>query len=291
MTLLSGNGGDGGDSGGTGSGGSGDPGASGGGAGGNQGAGGSASWRDSLPDDIKNDPSIANFNDVASLTKSYISTKAHVRKKGVIVPGQKATPEEWATFYREIGLPDPDKYDIKSPEGADANLITKFKEIAHKAGMLPRQAQEILDWFWKHETDTMASRKAEYDRSRKDGIEALRKEWAQGWDKQVAFARQGVSHVGGEEFQKYLETTGLGDDPQIIRMMAKVGALLGEDRLRGDGGGGRMDGMTPAEAQKQIETIMGNPNHPYFNTSHPGHGTAVREMGELFKASTPSKTA
>lgn len=250
-----------------------------------QGSGSGSSWRDSLPEEIRNEGALSVFSDVGSLAKSYLSTKALVGKKGVIVPGEKATDEEWGAFFKSIGQPEADKFDVKIPEGVQANqdFVTKFKEMAHKSGLLPKQAQGLLDWYAKHEMETLTSRKAQSQATQKQGLEALQKEWGAAYEKEIAKARLAVKELGGEELQQHLEKTGLGNDPVMIRLMAKAGSLLGEDKLRGEGAG-RMGAQTPAEIQKSIEAIMGNKSHPYWDRNHPGHKSAIAEMEQLWKS-------
>jgi hypothetical protein len=74
---------------------------------GNAGAqGGQTSWRDSLPQELREDPSLKAFNDPSGLAKSYIETKKMVGKKGVIVPTDKDGDDAWGSFFKQIGLPE-----------------------------------------------------------------------------------------------------------------------------------------------------------------------------------------
>ena len=61
-------------------------------------------WRDSLPDDLKNNATLANFDNVENLAKSYVHAQSVIGKKGVIKPGEKASDEEWGNFYKELGV-------------------------------------------------------------------------------------------------------------------------------------------------------------------------------------------
>lgn len=236
------------------------------------------SWMESLPDELKNDSALQQFTDVQSLAKSYLSTKSMVGKKGVIVPGEKATDEEWSHFFKSIGQPEADKFDVKPPEGREVNqeLVSKFKEMAHKSGLLPKQAQALFDWYLGFESETVSQASVKKDLATKEALDGLRKEWGEGYDKNLALGELAIADVGGEEFAKYLTETGLAKDPTIIKFLSKVGGLLGEDRIVGDGSG--RFGQTPAEIEKEITDIMGNSNHPYFDRSHPSHSAAVKEM-------------
>jgi hypothetical protein len=278
-------GGDGSGSGGGAGGGAGAAGGSGGA--GNQG-GAAATWRDTLPDDLKANPGLQMFTDVGALAKSYLETKAHVGKKGVIVPGANASDEEWSRFAKEIGVPEADKYDVKVADGKPIppEFVGKFKEMALKSGLLPRQAQGIMDFITQSQEEAVAAHKQQHDTTVQNGLKELRKEWGQGWDKELSYAKLAAKEAG---ILEHLDKSGAGNDPLILKALATFGKLYGEDRLRGEGGGSF--GKTPAEIDKEINGIMGNTGHPYWNASHPGHKGAVAEMEALQKAKHESQKA
>lgn len=244
--------------------------------------GGQTSWRDSLPDELKADVSLQQFNDVASLAKSYISTKAHVGKKGVIVPGQNATDEEWSAFYKSVGQPDLDKFEVKTAEGkkVNAEVISKFKEMAHKAGLLPKQAQSLLDWYVGIEEEMGQNMTKAQQAQQNENIAKLKEKWGLAWGDNLKRAQYAADKLG---LLDYLDQSGLGNDTTILQALAeKVAPLFGEDKLRGDGAG--KFGKTPAEIQKEITEVQGNKDHPYWNRNHPGHKLAVQEMEGRYKA-------
>lgn len=293
MTILGGQGSggqnEGGNGGGSGASGAGsNGGGAGSGAGTGAGTGGSGgasggSWRDSLPEDLKTDPTLLPIQNVADLAKSYRHAQSLVGKKGVIPPSEKASPEEWAHFHKQLGMPEIDKYEVKPPEGLglDETALKGFRELAHKSGILPRQSQALMDWYAKYQTDTLSNLEKETELTQKAQLAELRKEWGEGYNKQVALAVQAVKQFGGEEMQAYLEKTGLGNDTRLIKMFAKMGQFLGEDKLRGEGNS--RYGKTPSEIQNQLNDIWRDPKHPARDSKHPGHARAKAEMEELYQ--------
>ncbi len=241
------------------------------------------SWRDSLPDDLKSNATLGNFKEVSDLAKAHVHAQSLIGKKGVFVPGENASPEEVSNFYKSIGMPDADKYAINAPKDREISpeFMTKFKEAAMKAHVLPKQAQELMDWYISHEESIVTSRENEYASESKAGIEGLKKEWGAGYDKELSFAKLAVAQVGGDEFKSYLQETGLGNSPQVIKLMAKVGKMLGEDKLSGQDNGSF--GQTPAEIQAEINKIMSADvmTHPYFNSNKQGHKEARAQMDAL----------
>ena len=56
--------------------------------------------------------------------------------------------------------------------------------------------------------------------------QALSAEWGDSFMDNLALARMGFDHVATPELTELAEETGLGDDPRIIRALAKFGASL-----------------------------------------------------------------
>lgn len=240
-------------------------------------------WHASLPQELQDNPSLKLFTDVGGLAKSYLHAQQSLSKKGIIPPGEKATEEEWHGFFKQIGLPEADKYElpIATDKKMDAEFIKSFKETAHKQGILPKQANAILAMMAERTENKTKQTIESHENEIKAGIDGLKKEWGQGFDKQINLAKMAVKESGGPEFAAWLEKTGLGNDPTFIKVMAKVGSFIGEDKLRGAASGAV--GSTPAEAKAKINTIMGDLKHPYFDAAHPGHAQAVAEMETLYK--------
>lgn len=82
---------------------------------------------DGLEDDVRNDPSLKVFLqenklNVANLAKSYVHAQRKVGEKGVRIPDNNATDEEWKDFYNKVRPSELDKYEIKNTLGKDAAL-------------------------------------------------------------------------------------------------------------------------------------------------------------------------
>ena len=65
-----------------------------------------ADWRSGLPEDIRNDPSLADIKDVGSMAKSYINGQKLIGKNRIALPGEGATDEEISAFHSQLGRPE-----------------------------------------------------------------------------------------------------------------------------------------------------------------------------------------
>lgn len=243
-------------------------------------SGGVASWRDSLPEDIKSNTALTQFQDVGALAKSYVHAQTLIGKKGVVVPGEKASDEEWGSFYKAIGLPEADKYTVNPPKDVQVNeqVMTKFKETAYKAGLLPKQAQGILDWYTKFEQETVAAQVAQKQADEANAINQLKNEWGDGFTKQVGLAQMAVREADPDgSFQKYLVESGLGNNTKLTKFLAGIGKMLGEDKLRGQDSS--QFGQTPDELQSELQGFFENP--AFSDKHHPEHAKLVRQYADV----------
>ena len=218
-------------------------------------------WRDGLPDDLKANPSLAVFTDVGALAKSFLHQQQFVGKKGVLVPSETDSPEAWANFSKSIGVPDLPQYDLKPPKDAQVNepMFNKFKEIFQKNGVLPRQAQAVVDSYIAFEQETLKQSMQQKQQKSQQALADLKREWGEGFEKETAAARVAAKQIG-DDFVKYLKESGLADDPQVVKALAKFGKLYGEDKLRGEAGSGPM-GKTQADLDKEIAVIESDPDY------------------------------
>lgn len=154
-------------------------------------------------------------------------------------------------------VPEDGKYDLKMPEGMEADtelaeaLGPEFKEL----GLTNGQAQKLVDKYIE-----IQQRRAEEHAKSPEGAWSMSaygyfKEhgtpdtWADtakadkeiggdNWNTSVANARRAVEKIGTPELKKYLNSSGGGNHPELIRFMAKAGAMIREDNPANGGAEG-----------------------------------------------------
>ena len=104
-------------------------------------------WKSTLPEDLKNDPTLSNFKDVESLAKTVV----HQQKVlGNRIPIPK-TDEEKMEVYNKLGRPEAaDKYEVNVPEDYSAYFspeqINQFKNVAHQMGLKQQQVGGLVNY-------------------------------------------------------------------------------------------------------------------------------------------------
>jgi hypothetical protein len=186
-----------------------------------------ASWRDTLPEPMKASPSLAKFESVDKLAKSYIEAESMIGRS-IIPPGKDAKPEDWGKFYSKLGRPNSaEEYALTPEEGfeADPAFTSKLKAAFHSAGLTPAQANHV---FGAISGEAVAADKISQEASAQAiaaGEAALRTKWGQNYDANVARAAQFAEKVGGPGAVKRLEELGVANDPLILDLLARAGEV------------------------------------------------------------------
>ena len=256
-----------------------------------------ADWRSGLPEDIRNDPSLADIKDVGAMAKSYINGQKLIGKNRISLPGEGATDEEISAFHSQLGRPDKSNlYDFGErpalPDGLeyDEGFETAYKDLAFKAGLTSQQAKTIFDGYHEYiqskstlEGENTAAQSAAW-------VESLKKEFGKAYNERVELASRAVDTYGDGDLKEWLDNSGMGNSPMMVKLFAKIGEGLAEGRS--DSVQDRGFIMTPDQAKQEIarynrdQTFMS----AYQNGDNPGHAEAVKKMDSLFKLAYPDET-
>ena len=239
-----------------------------------------ASWRDSLPEELKTNASLEKFSDVSTLAKSYINAESMIGKDKMVVPGANTTEEEWSDIYNKLGRPsDPNGYELKAEvaegEPIDEQLMSSFKETAHKHGLSPTQAQGLLDYYNSISSQSMVDLENNAVLAQEQSQRELREEWGRSYDDTLNKASTvGKQFFGEDVFGMQLaDGSKLGDNPALIKGLSKMASIVSEDVFAGD----KTAASSNANMQQQINDLTA-PNSPYWNKMDPQHEATVQKV-------------
>lgn len=243
-------------------------------------------WRRTLPQELQSELSLKNMNDVSTLTKAYLSAQKMVGADKVAIPSKHATPEDWKAFYEKVGLPaTPDQYEVNVPKESkyiDDNTLKELKPLAHKLGIMPKQLEGILEFYEQSVGKTAGLLEVQKAEKAAAEIKGLESEWGNAYGQNLSLAQKVLKEFGSPELSKYLVDTKLGNDVQIIKLLANAGKkMFGEDAIVGGGKGGNSSVLDPKSARAAMDVIIRNLDHPYHKKDHPGHNAAVQEVEQL----------
>ena len=241
-----------------------------------------SNWKDSLPDDLKAEKALESIQDIPGLAKSYIHAQKLVGADKIPVPNKFATDEDWQAVYSKLGRPEnPDAYEfnLKENSNIDENALKGFKETAHKNGLLPKQAEAIMNFYNDMTQNYIEDLNSKSEQGRINAEQTLKKEWGAAFDNKVQQASTIANKYINDDFAHLTLSDGtkIGDHPDFIKAFANIASDLGEDKLVAAQG---PQYMTPAEIDKQIASLQ-QEGSAYWNKNHPGHALAVQEVQDL----------
>jgi len=165
------------------------------------------SFIESLPEDIRGHEAIKNFDSAEKLARAHLETLGKV-----VIPPESA-----------------DKYEITIPDGKQVNreFMAGFKTWAHEAGLSQKQAETLAAKYLAFEDAQLAA----YSKAAEAQVNAVKIEWGDKFDANVAIAHKAVEQFCTAEDKRYLDESGLGNNPMLVRMFHKIGLAMNDDTM------------------------------------------------------------
>lgn len=151
------------------------------------------------------------------------------------------------------GQPTPADYSgLKLPDGSklDTARVTEMATWAKERSLDPKVAQDVLTREHELVSSIDAARAAEVEGLKSKWLEDLKADKEMGGDKLNSYvepARRLVERFGNESFKKALDETGLGNHPELVRLLANIAKHVGEDNLVLPAGQATAPEKTPAQ--------------------------------------------
>ena len=242
------------------------------------------SWKEAIPEELRNDPNISKFTELESLAKSYINATRMIGQDKVAVPNNNSTEDQWNEVYDKLGRPESaDKYKLEVKSDTvplDEGAIKSFAENAHKLGLNNKQAQGILE-FYKNSMESSAHQnQIDMETAQAQSEQELRKEWGGNYEANIKKAGAvAKANMDATILDMQLKDgTRLGDHPAIIKGFANIANLLSEDKLVSTESEGMSQGI---DYNAEISKIVNDRSGPYWNRSHPDHDKVVQQVFNL----------
>jgi hypothetical protein len=159
-------------------------------------------------------------------------------------------------------VPEDGKYSLTMPEGVEVDqelvdaLGPEFKDL----GLTPRQAQKLADKFVDIQTKRGTAAAEGWANRVQGWADTAKKDKEIGgdkWDGTVSSAQRALTKLGTPELKGYLNASGGGNHPELIRIFAKVGSMIQEDNPPSGGAGGDGKAADPAHVLFPDDTPKG----------------------------------
>jgi hypothetical protein len=131
----------------------------------------------------------------------------------------------------------PEAYDLKAGEDAvDAAVLETVTPVFKELGLTNEQAQKLVDMQGVLATHQTKAWDAQVEAWQGE----VKKEFGDEFDATLRKAQVVIKEHGSPELRDFLNSTGFGNHPALVKLMANVAKAFGEDNLAGSGnrGGG-----------------------------------------------------
>lgn len=165
--------------------------------------------------------------------------------------GETATEGKAEEAGKEQKPNAPEKYEFKSPEGAEYSpeILSAFSEVSKELDLSQDAAQKILDKM----APAMQERQVQtLEKAKTLWADTTRADREIGGDKlqeNLAIAGKALEAFGSPELRGLLNESGLGNHPEVIRMFLKAGKAISED---GFVGGKRVNSAAATDPAKRL---------------------------------------
>lgn len=174
-------------------------------------------------------------------------------KAPVVVSDATPSPEAGADATPKVETAVPEKYELKLPENAvlDATSLERIAATARERGLSNEQAQSLVDLA---NSEAVSVREAALAAHQPGGAEWVKQEsqWRTAAEKDpeiggtpeklqasLGIANRVLTQYFPPEIKDFLETSGLGSNPSIIKGLVKIGRASSETpTIHPDGTGG-----------------------------------------------------
>lgn len=201
----------------------------------------------------------AATGDAAETTDPVVdNSNAEGTEQGMYAePSDESTEEEGTTEEQEGGETDieakgkegddaaekPEGYEVPLPEGMelDEEGLAAFNELGKKLEITQEQVNELAPFF--------AERMQKQAESVVDSITTQAEKQSQTWredslaaddigESGVKVAADAIKAFGSDSLKAWMDETGVGNHPELIRAFMRAGSAIAQDTLEtGDGGG------------------------------------------------------
>lgn len=241
-----------------------------------------------LPEEIRQHPSLAPIKDVENLARSFVNAQRLIGADKLPIPANPSD-EDLDNIYSRLGRPEtPAGYEIK----ADGNIIddqvaSDYSELAHKLRLSPEQAQGILEYYKTSIEQTGESMMANAEEQAKAAETELRQEWGKAFDQKIIDAKNVFRDFATPDMleMQLSDGTMVGNHPEFIKAFAKIAdfrqSVTSEDTIA-EATSNRA--LTPKQAQAEIDAMMNDRTHAYWDRKNPvGRQAAIQRMQELME--------
>lgn len=131
----------------------------------------------------------------------------------------------------------PEKYEFKAGEGVelDQEALKGFEPLARELNLTNEQAQKMVDLYGEKLLPQIQKQQTEaWQKTTEQWAADVKADKEIGGDKLVSslsVAQRALDQFGTPELKEYLNSTGLGNHPELVKAFVKIGKSMSEDGM------------------------------------------------------------
>lgn len=262
-----------------------------------------AEMADSLSEEIKTNPTLAQYNSLEEALKGHIETKSLVGSS-IRVPGPDAGDEDKQAFYQKLMDRVPNlmvKPDFSEPEQAtefynlfgkpgDATQYTmpegsklapdiesELREMAFTSNLNQEQFQKMVGEMDNRNNELVENTTAQYD----EAMSSLKGKWGMTFEERMTAAKKmNEQFYPGRDF----DNLAAGEREALYSISE---SLTGKGPQVATQGDGQVMAMTPGEAREQADEIMRRVHDPKSDLGQPEKMALINKRIKLLQTYVP----
>jgi hypothetical protein len=245
-------------------------------------------WYDAFPEEVRGLVQTKGWQSPVDAIQSYTNLEkflgADKAGRGLVLPKDDASADEWSQVYDRLGRPkSPDEYKLPVPDGGNPEFAKAAAGKFHELGLTAKQAQQLTEWFNETSNGAMSSQQNEIAQNAERQMMELQQEWGKEFDANIEAGRRAARQFGvGEDMLTKMENA-LGTK-DMLKFFANVGKGMGEDAFV-DGQSSGKFGMSPEAARVRITQLKGDKEWTAKYLA--GNADAKSELERLMRAGYP----
>ncbi|MFY4545026.1 peptidase, partial [Escherichia coli] len=138
-----------------------------------------------------------------------------------------------------------EKYEFQAAEGVelDTEALKEFEPVARELNLTNEQAQKLVDAYPKILAGVQQRQAEAWQKTTEQWAADVKADKVIGGDKLISnlsAAQRALDQFGTPELKEYLNTTGMGNHPDLVKTFVKIGKAMSEDGMvTGDNEGQR----------------------------------------------------
>jgi hypothetical protein len=193
--------------------------------------------------------------------------------------------QQLETRMRDVGLPpkEASEYKFEVPKemkdlGVDLDQTSSkaFQDKALSLGLTQKQYEGVMGAYFEH-LGSAANQVQSFSRSKAEAELTAYYKTPEALQKNVALAFRAFNAYADEQDAELIDQ--IGNIPAVVRVLAKVGAEMGEDP------GVNPDAILGGDSLEHL--MRGGPGQedaPYWNANHPAHKATVAKVSRFHEA-------